>query len=121
MGRRKKEVEVTPKGEPVVIEQNDDVTVTRDRDLTNEELEELRGRYEQPTEMEPVDTIHKKGILKVKCVCGRVANVSDQVIEDGLSWSMIIGNNHFLTLHCEECGSNLTLFIDELPEEGNQE
>jgi hypothetical protein len=121
MGRHKK-VEVTPKGEPVIIESDDNVTVTRDRDLTEEELLELRGRYEQPEEEEQTDRPpSKKGILKVKCVCGRVANVSDEVIEDGLSWSMIIGNDHFLTLHCEECGSNLTLFIDELSEEGNKE
>ena len=117
MGRRKKEV----LQEPIIIEQTEDVTVTKDRDLTPEELEELRGRYEQSEYIEPIDTIHRKGILKVKCACGRVANVSDEVIEDGLSWSMIIGNDHFLTLACEECGSNLTLFIDELSEESNQE
>jgi hypothetical protein len=107
--------------------------VTKDRDLTPEEISEMyekaaankeafEAANEPPGERPPA----KKGILKCKCACGRVANISEEVVEDGLSWSMIIGNDHFLTLHCEECGSNLTMFIDEilgdeLPEEGNKE
>lgn len=68
-----------------------------------------------------------KGVLKLKCSCGAVSTVSEEVIEDGLSWTMLIGNEHFLKLMCPECESNLTMFIeqiqdeDELPEESNKE
>jgi hypothetical protein len=92
--------------------------------LTSDEIAEIYAQAEQrkveseePMERPP----SKKGILKCKCACGRVANISEEIVEDGLSWSMIIGNEHYLTLHCEECGSTLTMFIDELSEEGNQE
>jgi predicted nucleic-acid-binding Zn-ribbon protein len=76
-----------------------------------------------------VEVPHRKGILKVKCSCGNVANVSDEIIEDGLSWMMIIGNEHYLTLHCEDCGTTMTMYIEEitgdkeneLPQESNKE
>jgi hypothetical protein len=67
----------------------------------------------------------RKGLLKVKCSCGNIANLSEEVIEDGLSWSMLIGNEHFLTLMCPKCNAKLTMYIeeiqDELPEESKQE
>jgi hypothetical protein len=103
--------------------------VTKDRDLTKEEIDEIYGAaqarkdaFEASQSEEPRDRVpSKKGLLKCKCICGRVANISEEIVEDGLSWAMVIGNDHFLTLHCEECGSNLTMFIDELPEESNEE
>lgn len=110
----------------------DEGVVTRDRDLTEDEIREIYDKAatmtststaEEPSEAPP----SRKGILKLKCACGCVSKVSDNVIEDGLSWSMIIGNDHYLTLHCPECDSELTLFIeeildrDELSEEGNKE
>jgi predicted nucleic-acid-binding Zn-ribbon protein len=76
-----------------------------------------------PSEQEP----HRKAYAKIKCSCGNVENVSEQIIEDGLSWMMVIGNDHYLTLHCNKCNAELTLFLeeildrDELPQEGNKE
>jgi predicted nucleic-acid-binding Zn-ribbon protein len=119
----------------VTIDNGDEGIVTKDRDLTQGEIDEIYDKArsmsnnkvklsedisEEPSSAKP----HMKGILKLKCQCGRVTNISDEVIEDGLSWSMIIGNDHFLTLHCDECGSELTMFIeeivgDELPKESN--
>jgi predicted nucleic-acid-binding Zn-ribbon protein len=100
----------------------DEGVVTKDRDLTPEELEELKGRYLSPDETPEYPT--RKGLLKCRCKCGHIGNISDEVIEDGLSWSFIVGNDHFITLHCEDCGSDLTMFIeeiveDELPKESN--
>lgn len=65
----------------------------------------------------PAEEYHKKGILKVKCKCGHVNNVTDEVIIDGISWTMLIGNEHFVRLTCPECESELTLFIDEIIED----
>ena len=64
----------------------------------------------------PMEDHTRRGILKVKCKCGNVTNISEEVIEDGLNWTMLIGNDHFLTLTCEICKSELTMFIDEILE-----
>jgi hypothetical protein len=135
-----KKIKVTVK--PVVDERyesyGDEGIVTRDRDLTESEIQEIKDKArgisnEQQAKESPIQpdepTVKpptKKGLLKLKCACGRIANITDEIIEDGLSWSMIIGNNHFLTLHCDECNNELTMFIeeivdDELPEESKQE
>jgi predicted nucleic-acid-binding Zn-ribbon protein len=116
----------------VVIEEpeyGDEGVVTKDRDLTPDEIND-KARYDdlqddklyegEPTQKEPP----RRGIVKLKCKCGITSTVSDDVIEDGLSWTMIIGNNHFMTLKCPECESELTLFIEEidkneLPKESN--
>ena len=103
-----------------IEEYGDEGIVTKDRDLTPEEIEELQGRYLPPDETPEYPP--KKGLLKCKCKCGHVGNISEQVIEDGLTWSFVIGNDHFIGLHCEECGAELTMFIeeivdDELPKE----
>lgn len=127
-----KKVKVVSKGQPIE-EYGDEGIVTRDRDLTNEEIQEIYDRAreirdkDQVTPVTPLDpTHHKKGNLMLKCGCGRIAPVTEEIIEDGLSWSMIIGNDHYLTLHCDECESKLTMYIqeitdDELSEEGNKE
>ena len=90
----------------------DEGIVTRDRDLTEYEIEEIYDKAKRHIENDGVKEIvpveeppepeipHKKGLLKIKCACGRTSNVSDQVIEDGLSWSMLIGNDHYMTLAC---------------------
>jgi hypothetical protein len=110
---------------PITQEYGDEGVVTKDRDLTPEEIQEIYAS-QKGTSSEPNEYPSRKGIVKVECACGRIANVSEEIIEDGLSWSMIIGNDHFLTLHCDECGSKLTLFIDEikpedeLPKESNE-
>jgi predicted nucleic-acid-binding Zn-ribbon protein len=133
-----KKVKITVK--PVNNERyGDESIVTRDRDLTQGEIDEIYDKAKQrkieaeakESPIQPdepsVAAPKKKGLLKLKCECGHVANISDEVIEDGLSWSMLIGNNHFLTLACEKCGSKLTMYIeeitdqDELPKEGNAE
>jgi hypothetical protein len=103
-------------------EYGDEGVVTKDRDLTEDELDELRGRY-LPPEEEPEYPI-RKGLLKCRCKCGHVGTISEQVIEDGISWSFIVGNEHYVTLRCEKCESELTMFIeeivdDELPKESN--
>ena len=72
------------------------------------------------------------GRLKCKCACGNVSFMTDDIIDEGISWTMIIGNDHFMNMHCEECGADLTMFIeeiykdetkedeDELPKESNE-
>lgn len=124
---KKKVIEEEPRDR---FENSEDIPIiTKDRDLTPEEIIEMQNQISDAHNAaeEIKEMHHKKGILKCKCACGRIANVSDEVVEDGLSWSMIIGNEHYLTLSCEECGSSLTLFIDEihpeheLSEEGNQD
>jgi hypothetical protein len=69
----------------------------------------------------------RRGHLKMKCSCGRVSNISEDVIEDGLSFTMIVGAENYITLHCDECDSEITMFIEEiledneLPQESNKE
>jgi predicted nucleic-acid-binding Zn-ribbon protein len=131
MGRKKKVIlDVTPE----VVYQDEDITVTKDRELTTEELDEIYKNVgerldsqEAQVSIEEVvpDTMPKrKGLLKVKCKCGNISSMSEQIIEDGLVWSMIIGNDHYMTLACPDCGANLTMYIDEiindeLPKESN--
>lgn len=69
----------------------------------------------------------RTGYLTAKCKCGNHTRMSDEVVRDGLSWTMIIGNDHYITLGCTECGASVTMFIEEiideneLPEESNKE
>jgi len=113
----------------------DEGIVTRDRDLTNDEIQEIYDKAKEykmkSEEAKPIDAPdtpappHKKGKLKLRCACGRVNDITEEIIEDGLSWSMIVGNDHYLTLHCDECSSQLTMYIeeitgDELSEEGDK-
>ena len=80
---KKKVVEEEPRDR---FENSEDIPiVTKDRDLTPEEVSELiepskmQHEEEAPHEKPP----SKKGLLKCKCACGRTANVSDEVLEDG--------------------------------------
>jgi predicted nucleic-acid-binding Zn-ribbon protein len=95
-----------------------------------EQIENVDNKYVDGVELEtaePVVYLPKKGLLMCECACGNKTRMSDEVIQDGLSWSMIIGNDHYLTLSCKECGSSLKMYIkeitteDELPKESNQE
>ena len=67
------------------------------------------------------------GYLTARCNCGNKTKMSDEIIKDGISWTMIVGNEHYITLNCSECGAGLTMFIEEiideneLPEESNKE
>jgi hypothetical protein len=86
-----------------------------------EEMEEILP----PTELIPSDNSEtppelppsRKGILKVKCKCGSIVNLSEDIIEHGLSWTMLIGNDHFMKLMCQSCDSELTMFIEEILDE----
>jgi predicted nucleic-acid-binding Zn-ribbon protein len=106
-----------------IEEYGDEGIVTKDRDLTEEEMNEILNKSQESEVEEPRDSQPpRKALVKVKCKCGKTSSVSEQIIEHGLSWSMIIGDNHFVTLSCPECESSLTLFLDEivgdeLPEE----
>jgi hypothetical protein len=125
---KKKQVLVTIDND----EYGDEGIVTKDRDLTQEEIDEILDKAKTGdlqdgklyTPEEPANTHHSKALLKLKCSCGRICNVSDEVVEDGLSWSMVVGNDHYLTLHCDECGNELTMYLEEivdneLPKESN--
>jgi hypothetical protein len=78
-------------------------------------------------EPETPEYIVRKGRLRCKCACGNDTLITDEVIQEGLNWNMIVGAEHYLQLHCEECGSDLKMYIeeifeqDELPKEGNKE
>jgi len=76
----------------------------------------------------PVDALPtRKGLLKTRCKCGHVSTVSPEPIDNGLTFTMLMGNEHFITLVCEECGSQITMFIEEilenneLSQEGDEE
>lgn len=56
----------------------------------------------------------RKALLRLKCSCGEVTNISDEVIEHGLNFTMIIGNDHHLILSCPACRSSMTMFLDEI-------
>jgi hypothetical protein len=94
-----------------------------DRDITLEEVERIQDEATEESYMAryAADTQEKfptrKAYLMTKCSCGRVAKISEDVIDDGLSWSMIVGNEHFLTLRCDECGSEITMYLEEILEE----
>jgi hypothetical protein len=107
-------------------------------EMRKKRLNELVDDMEEilpPTELIPTDSSEtlaelppaKLGRLKVKCKCGSVVNLSEDIIEHGLSWTMLIGNDHFMKLMCQSCGSELTMFIeeildkDELLQESNEE
>ena len=89
--------------------------------MKEEELDLPTPREEVIEEEYPT----RRGILKTACSCGETSNLSDEVIENGLSWSMIIGNDHHLTLMCPKCNAKLKMFIEEihngLPEESVKE
>lgn len=68
-----------------------------------------------PVEIYPT----RRGYLMCKCGCGELTRISDEVIEDGLSWSMIIGSEHYLTLYCSKCEARLTMYIEETTEEND--
>jgi predicted nucleic-acid-binding Zn-ribbon protein len=108
-----------------IEEYGDEGVVTKDRDLTEEEVNEIIEKNKMLNDHGDIDPEPaRKGLVKVKCKCGAVSTVSDEVVENGLSWSMIIGDDHFVTLSCPECEASLTLFIEEivdneLPEESN--
>jgi hypothetical protein len=99
-----------------------------ERSATEEEIRVSREAQAVPIELvedTEIPVPHRKGLLKVKCSCGNESNISDEIVEDGLSFMMIIGNDHKLSLHCEECGTTMTMYIeeikDELPQESNKE
>ena len=101
--------------------------------MSEEQIENVENKYPDGIELvtaqqpeEPNEHTSLKGLLKLKCECGSVTKVSDEIISDGLTWTMLIGNDHWLTFMCPECGSKLTMFIeqiqeDELPQESNKE
>jgi len=65
---------------------------------------------------QPSETHHLKGLLKLKCGCGSTSTVSEEVIEDGLNWTMLIGEDHFIAVMCPDCGAKLTMYIEEITE-----
>ena len=94
------------------------------------QIEGVENKYElgaelteSPTEAPP----KRKGNLKIKCGCGAVTLVTEDVVTDGLSMTMLVGSEHYITLSCPECKANITMFIDEiidkdeLQEESNKE
>ena len=98
-----------------VLYDEDGVTVERE-DLTDpadllaiEQVEELKKQFE--VEVKPPSL---KGYLKVKCTCGYDGNVTDEVIEDGISWMMLFNNDHWLQLTCPECHTALKMYLEEI-------
>jgi len=63
----------------------------------------------------------RKGRLMVTCGCGRVFRITDDIIEDGINFTMIVGEDAYIKLHCDECGSDLKLSLIEIDEEELQQ
>lgn len=104
--------------------------VKRDPIIRESTQEEIDALSEQQAAEPQVDTPEeappkKKGYLKLECSCGNVCKVSEQIIEDGLSWTMLYDNNHFLQLSCPSCKATLKIYLeeikDELPQKSNTE
>lgn len=62
----------------------------------------------------PQDSFTRKGNLRCECKCGCKTNITDEIINDGLNWTMIVGSEHYMKLVCPECGAWLKMYIEEI-------
>jgi hypothetical protein len=98
--------------------------------VVDEVTQEVADRISDEQAKEPqledfTAPLPKKGHLKLQCSCGHECNISEDIIEDGLGWTMLYDNDHYLLLVCPKCGHSMKMFLqelkDELPQESNTE
>jgi hypothetical protein len=115
MGRVKKQV-LAPIPEGRIETPSNDVELTSDvaSKIAAEQASEPQTEQEPPYP-------HKTGYLRLKCSCGNICNISDQLIEDGLHWTMLFDNDHYLRLNCPNCKVEMKMYLEELKDELSQE